>query len=63
MSAIGARNKLKSAAKAREQQQQQLQAVLVEKKLLLERLKLEYESLRKVEAEQQEFVEQLILQQ
>lgn len=44
------------------QEQQQLQALIVEKKMEFERLRIEYESLLKVEAEEQEFIEQLILQ-
>ncbi|XP_054901625.1 intraflagellar transport protein 20 homolog isoform X2 [Poeciliopsis prolifica] len=38
MRAIGARNLLKSVAKQREAQQQQLQALIAEKKMQLERL-------------------------
>ena len=60
--ALGARNQLKSATKSREQQQQQLHALIVEKKLGLERMRLQCESLLKIEQEQQEFIEQLILQ-
>ncbi len=63
LGALGARNKLKSASRSREQQHQQLHALVVERKLALERLRLEYESLKKVEQEQQEFIDQLILQQ
>lgn len=44
------------------QEQQQLQALIVEKKMEFERLRIEHESLQKVEIEQQEFIEQLILQ-
>ena len=44
------------------QEQQQLQALIVEKKMEFERLRIEYESLLKAETEQQEFIEQLILQ-
>ena len=61
--ALGARNNLKSVTKAREQQQQQLHALIVEKKLALERLKIQAESLQKIEAEQHEFIDQLILHQ
>ncbi len=63
MIALGSRNQLKSVTKAREQQQQQLQAIVVEKKVELERLRLQLEALRKVEAEQLEFIEQLIQNQ
>ncbi|XP_036392364.1 intraflagellar transport protein 20 homolog [Megalops cyprinoides] len=62
MKAIGARNLLKSVEKQREAQQQQLQALIVEKKMQLERYRIEYEALSKVEAEQNEFIDQFILQ-
>ncbi|XP_077150534.1 intraflagellar transport protein 20 homolog [Ranitomeya variabilis] len=62
MKAIGARNLLKSIAKQREAQQQQLQALITEKKMQLERYRREYEALCKVEAEQNEFIDQFILQ-
>ncbi|XP_026853545.1 intraflagellar transport protein 20 homolog isoform X3 [Electrophorus electricus] len=62
MKAIGARNLLKSVAKQREAQQQQLQALIAEKKMQLERYRIEYEALCKVEAEQNEFIDQFILQ-
>ena len=61
VTAIGTRNQLKSVAKAREQEQQRLQALIVEKFLELERLKLEHESLSKIESQQQEFIEQFML--
>uniref|UniRef100_A0AAQ4PBR9 Intraflagellar transport 20 homolog (Chlamydomonas) n=1 Tax=Gasterosteus aculeatus aculeatus TaxID=481459 RepID=A0AAQ4PBR9_GASAC len=62
MKAIGARNLLKSVAKQREAQQQQLQALIAEKKMQLERYHIEYEALSKVESEQNEFIDQFILQ-
>ncbi|XP_074642395.1 intraflagellar transport protein 20 homolog [Tubulanus polymorphus] len=62
MKAIGSRNLLKSIAKQREAQQQQLQALIAEKKMQLERLRLQHESLQKEEIEQNEFIEQFILQ-
>ncbi|KAK5613550.1 Intraflagellar transport protein 20 [Crenichthys baileyi] len=62
MKAIGARNLLKSVAKQREAQQQQLQALIAEKKMQLERYRIEYEALSKVESEQDEFIDQFILQ-
>ena len=52
-----------SATKAREQEQQQLHALIVERKTALERLRLECEALQKIETEQNDFIEQLILQQ
>ncbi|XP_028320496.1 intraflagellar transport protein 20 homolog isoform X1 [Gouania willdenowi] len=62
MMAIGARNLLKSVAKQRESQQQQLHALITEKKTQLERYRIEYEALSKVESEQNEFIDQFILQ-
>ncbi|XP_029468410.1 intraflagellar transport protein 20 homolog [Rhinatrema bivittatum] len=62
MKAIGARNLLKSIAKQREAQQQQLHALIAEKKMQLERYRIEYEALCKVEVEQNEFIDQFILQ-
>ncbi|KAM6932257.1 intraflagellar transport protein 20 homolog isoform 1-T1 [Lycodopsis pacificus] len=62
LQAIGARNLLKSVAKQREAQQQQLQALITEKKMQLERYRIEYEALSKVESEQNEFIDQFILQ-
>ncbi|XP_072285866.1 intraflagellar transport protein 20 homolog isoform X2 [Pyxicephalus adspersus] len=62
MKAIGARNLLKSIAKQREARQQQLHALIAEKKMQLERYRIEYEALCKVEAEQNEFIDQFILQ-
>ncbi|TRY67546.1 hypothetical protein TCAL_09072 [Tigriopus californicus] len=63
LASLGARNQLKSITKAREQEQQQLHSLVMEKKLELERLRIQYESLIKVQAEQEEFIDQLILQQ
>ncbi|XP_063812110.1 intraflagellar transport protein 20 homolog [Pseudophryne corroboree] len=62
MKAIGARNLLKSIAKQREAQQQQLHALIAEKKMQLERYRIEYDALCKVEAEQNEFIDQFTLQ-
>ncbi|KAJ8348641.1 hypothetical protein SKAU_G00272300 [Synaphobranchus kaupii] len=62
LKAIGARNLLKSVAKQREAQQMQLQALISEKKMQLERYRIEHEALSKVEAEQNEFIDQFILQ-
>ena len=62
MTTLGARNQLKSMSKAREHEQEQLQALIVEKLMQYEKLKLEYEALLKTEAEQQEFIEQFMLQ-
>ncbi|CAG5121456.1 unnamed protein product, partial [Candidula unifasciata] len=62
MKAIGARNLLKSISKQRESQQQQLQALITEKRMQQERLRIQYDALVKEEAGQNEFLEQLILQ-
>lgn len=61
MKAIGSRNLLKSISKQREAQQQQLQALIAEKKTQLERYRVQYSALQKEEAEQNEFIEQFIL--
>ena len=60
--AIGARNLLKSMAKQRESQQQQLVGLIHEKKTQLERHRLQLQSLEKTEAEQKDFIDQFILQ-
>ncbi|XP_020666376.1 intraflagellar transport protein 20 homolog [Pogona vitticeps] len=60
--AIGARNLLKSIAKQREAQQQQLQALIAEKTTQLERYRVEYQTLCKIEADQTEFIDQFIFQ-
>ncbi|XP_054707605.1 intraflagellar transport protein 20 homolog [Uloborus diversus] len=62
LKAIGSRNLLKSITKQREAQQQQLQALIIEKKLQLERLKVQHESLKKEEMEQNELIEHFLLQ-
>ncbi|CAH3039370.1 unnamed protein product, partial [Porites evermanni] len=62
LQAIGSRNLLKSIAKQREAQQQQLRALIAEKKTQLERFRVQHEALQKVESEQNEFIEQFILQ-
>lgn len=61
MKAIGARNLLKSVAKQREAEEQQLQALIIEKSMELERLRIQYQSLQKTELEQQELIEHLVL--
>ncbi|XP_061896805.1 intraflagellar transport protein 20 homolog isoform X1 [Entelurus aequoreus] len=62
LKALGTRNLLKFVAKQREAQQQQLQVLIVEKMMQLERYRIEYETLSKVEVEQNEFINQYILQ-
>ncbi|KAE8747664.1 hypothetical protein FOCC_FOCC005643 [Frankliniella occidentalis] len=61
LKAIGTRNLLKSMAKKREAQQQQLQALIFEKSTELERLRIQHQSLIRTEQEQQEFIQQLVL--
>ena len=59
---IGARNKLKSMTENRKQEQQKLTALIVEKKMEYERLRIHYESLLKDHEDQKEFIEQFMLQ-
>ncbi|KAG7209100.1 hypothetical protein KM043_015246 [Ampulex compressa] len=59
MKTIGARNLLRSVAKQRDAQKQQIQALILEKSLELERLRIQYESLKKIEMEQTEIIENL----
>ncbi|XP_077443538.1 intraflagellar transport protein 20 homolog [Stigmatopora argus] len=62
LKALGTRNLLKFMAKQREAQQQQLSALIAEKMMQLKRYHIEYETLSKVESEQNEFINQYILQ-
>ncbi|XP_053313134.1 intraflagellar transport protein 20 homolog [Spea bombifrons] len=62
MKVIGARNLLKSITKQREAMQQQLQALVAEKKMQQERYRVEYEALCKVHGEQNEFIDQFTFQ-
>ncbi|XP_076674820.1 intraflagellar transport 20 [Andrena cerasifolii] len=59
MKTIGTRNLLRSVAKERDAQKQQIQAQIVEKSMELERLRIQYDSLKKIEMEQLETIEQL----
>lgn len=61
MKAIACRNLFHSFVKARENKHEQLQELINEKLNHLERLRLQYSSLLKVEAEQNEFMEQFLL--
>ena len=54
---IGAQNLLKTIAKQRESEQQTYQSEFQEKTLELERLKVEYQHLQRIESEQQEIIE------
>uniref|UniRef100_T1J9Z6 Intraflagellar transport protein 20 homolog n=1 Tax=Strigamia maritima TaxID=126957 RepID=T1J9Z6_STRMM len=62
MKGLGSRNLLKSMSKQKEANQQQLVALITEKRMQLERLQKQYESLLRVEADQNEFIEQFLLQ-
>ncbi|KOC59414.1 Intraflagellar transport protein 20 like protein B [Habropoda laboriosa] len=59
MKTIGTRNLLRSVAKERDAQKQQIQAQIVEKSMELERLRIQYDSFNKIEMEQLETIEQL----
>ncbi|XP_043505211.1 intraflagellar transport protein 20 homolog [Polistes fuscatus] len=59
MRTIGARNLLRSVEKQRDAQKQQIQALIMEKSMELERLKIQYDSLKKIEMEQLETIEHL----
>ncbi|OAD52059.1 Intraflagellar transport protein 20 like protein [Eufriesea mexicana] len=59
MKTIGTRNLLRSVAKERNAQKQQIQAQIIEKSMELERLRIQYDSLKKIEMEQVETIEQL----
>eukprot|EP00743_Colponemidia_sp_Colp-15_P005244 GILK01005643.1.p1 GENE.GILK01005643.1~~GILK01005643.1.p1 ORF type:complete len:150 (+),score=37.11 GILK01005643.1:55-450(+) len=57
--AIGQRNRVDGEAENRKKKQQELQALINEKKAELERFSLHHESLMKVEAEQKALIEKL----
>jgi len=59
MRTIGARNLLRSVAKQRTAQKQQIQAFVIEKTMQLERLRVQQDSLRKIQQEQLETLEHL----
>lgn len=58
--AIGARNILQSMEKQKENNQQQLQALITEKTIEVERLKIQLNSLQKSEVEQNEIINELL---
>lgn len=60
MRAIGISNIVNSMSKERENEQIQLQTMLMEKAMELERLKIQYQSLLKVEQEQQDYIDLLL---
>ncbi|XP_066600480.1 intraflagellar transport protein 20 homolog [Prorops nasuta] len=59
MRTIGARNLLRSVSKQRDAHKQQIKALLVEKTVELERLRIEFDSLKKIEQDQLETIEHL----
>ncbi|XP_015607499.1 intraflagellar transport protein 20 homolog [Cephus cinctus] len=59
MRTIGARNLLRSVAKQRDSQKQQIQALIIEKSTELERLRVQYDSLKRIEMEQLETIDHL----
>ncbi|XP_012272779.1 intraflagellar transport protein 20 homolog isoform X2 [Orussus abietinus] len=59
MRTIGARNLLRSITKQRDAQKQQIQALIIEKSMELERLRIQFDSLKKIELEQLETIEHL----
>lgn len=59
MKTIGARNLLRSVAKQREAHRQQMQALILEKSMQLERLRVQFDSLKKIEEQQLETIEHL----
>lgn len=59
MRTIGARNLFQSVAKQRETEKKIIQTRMVEKAMELERLRIEFESLKKLEVEQLETIEHL----
>ncbi|XP_011617457.1 intraflagellar transport protein 20 homolog isoform X1 [Takifugu rubripes] len=58
--AIGAKFLLNSMRRQREAKTQQLQALIAEKKMELERLCTEYEALHKIEMEENDFINQFM---
>ena len=59
LKAIGARNKIEGEEDNRRKKEQELKTLINEKKMILERLTYEYESLTKVDTEQQRTIEKL----
>ena len=59
LKAIGARNKIEGEEDNRRKKEQELKTIINEKKMILERLTYEYESLQKVENEQKLTIEKL----
>ena len=59
LKAVGARNKIEGEEDTRRKKEQELKTTINEKRLLLERLTYEFESLQKVEQEQKTTIEKL----
>ncbi|XP_058799077.1 intraflagellar transport protein 20 homolog isoform X2 [Phymastichus coffea] len=59
MRAIGLRNLMHTMSKESDAEKQRLEAMLLEKNMQLDRLRIEYESLKKIEQEQLETIEHL----
>ena len=59
LKAIGARNKIEGEEDNRRKKEQELKTQINEKKMMLERLTYQYESLSKVEGEQKLTIEKL----
>ncbi|ETN65084.1 hypothetical protein AND_003159 [Anopheles darlingi] len=57
MRAVGVQNMLKTFSKQRESEQQQIQSEIIEKMVELDKLKIEYQYLQRVESEQQEMID------
>ncbi|XP_062550911.1 intraflagellar transport protein 20 homolog [Armigeres subalbatus] len=57
MRAIGIQNLLKTFSKQRESEQQQIQGEIIEKMVELDKLKIEYQYLQRIESEQQEMID------
>lgn len=56
MMAIGVKNLLKTISKQRQTEQRDLQAKILERKMELDRLKIEYHYLQRIISEQQEII-------
>lgn len=59
LKAVGSRNKIEGEEDNRRKREQELKTIINEKRLLLERLTFEFESLQKVEMEQKTTIEKL----
>ena len=59
LKAIGARNKIEGEEDNRRKKEQELKTLMNEKKMMLERLNVEFESLSKVENDQKLTIEKL----